>query len=408
LSERPLPLAGRRVISFGAFVAGNTSALLLAELGADVVKVEARSRPEVLRTPQFAIGPWVTEPSGATNTVMMSALARSTRGLSIDLDNEAARPLFHRLVGEVDAVIENFGGSTLARWGCAYDDLLVDNPSLVMLSMSGFGRTGPLAGYLAYATNICGYVGLASAWGYNHGTHSDYITGTTGALATAAAIARARRTGQPTHLDVSQIDALVGPMASLLLDPLVNGRDHEPAPNEVPGAWLAGVFPAVGHDAWFAIELEDADDWAVLCGVLGRADLVTDDPAVAAGRRDELAAAFAAWVADRTPHTAMHLLQRQGLAAGPVQNSEDIWRDPQLRDRGFVVATPQPDLGVVRYPQSVYGHLSATPGRMRRAGPRVGDHTDEILREWLSLGDDELAELSAAGAIFDVTRDLAP
>jgi crotonobetainyl-CoA:carnitine CoA-transferase CaiB-like acyl-CoA transferase len=406
-SEDAQALAGVRAISFGAFVAGNTSALLLAELGADVVKVEARARPEVLRTPAYAIGDTYTEPSGVTNTVMHGALSRSVRGLSIDLANPEARPLFHRLAGTADVVIENFGGSTLARWGCSFEDLVADNPRLVMLSLSGYGQTGPRTGYLAYASNICGYVGLTSAWGYSHGTHSDYITAATAGLAAVAALRQVAQTGQPIHLDVAQIDAMVGVMAPLLVDPLVNGKETSVAANAVPGSWLSGVFACLGHDRWVAIEVEDGEDWSRLCQFLDRPDLDAVDARAADYRRPELEAAVAEWTARVTPHTATHLLQKAGVAAGTVQDSEDIWRDPQLRSRGFMVPLEQPDFGVVNYPRSVH-RLSRTPGRIRRPAPRLGQHSNEILREWLGVTDDELAGLAASGAIFDAHEPLRP
>ena len=400
----PLALDGLRVISFGAFVAGNTVGLLLSELGADVVKVEARSRPEVLRTPAYAIGEAFTEPSGVPNTVMYGALSRSTKSLSIDLANPEARPLFHRLVAGADVVVENFAGDTLVHWGCSFEDLVRDNPRLVMLSMSGFGHSGPRAGYRAYASNICGYVGLTAGWGYSHGTLSDYVAGATSALAITAALGVVRRTGRAVHFDVAQIDAMSALMAPLYVDPLVNGRSGFPGPNEVPGSWLSGVFPAIGHDRWVAIELEDAGDWAVLCRYLDRSDLVTTDPAEAATRRAELGSVFAAWAAERTAHTAMHLLQKEGLAVAAVQDSEDIWRDPQLRSRGFMVPLDHPEFGVVNYPRPSH-RLSRTPARIRRTPPRLGQHTEEVLRDWLGIDDAELRRLEGVNAVFLAPAD---
>ena len=400
----PLALDGVRVISFGAFVAGNTVALLLSELGADVVKVEPRSRPEVLRMPAYAIGEPFTEPSGVPNTVMYGALSRSTRSLSVDLANPGARPVFHRLVASADVVVENFAGDTLANWGCSFEELVRDNPKLVMLAMSGFGHTGPRAGYRSYASNVCGYLGLTAGWGFSHGTLSDYIAGTTSALAIIAALGFARRTGDPVHLDVAQIDTMTALMAPLYLDPLVNGRSSPSAPNDVPGSWLSGVFPATGHDRWVAIELEDAEDWATLCRYLDRSDLATSDPGEATARRPELEAVFAAWVAERSPHTAMHLLQREGLAVAAVQDSEDIWRDPQLRSRGFMVPLDHPEFGVLNYPRPCH-RLSRTPARIRRTPPRLGQHTEDVLRDWLAIGDDELRLLEQANAVFQAPAD---
>jgi benzylsuccinate CoA-transferase BbsF subunit len=391
-----------KVVSFGAFVAGSTAARLLVEMGADVIKVEPRTRPEVLRTPGYAIGPAVTEPSGVPNTVMFAALNRGVRSLSIDLALPEARPVFHRLVGAADIVIENFGGPVLERWGCSYEELLQDNPRLVMLSLSGYGQTGPRTGYLGYASTMCSFIGLTSAWGYSHGTLTDYLTGATGALAAMVSLSQARASGTPVHLDIGQIDAMAPILADLYAEPLRRGQDSPPPPNRAPGSWLSGVFPAQGYDVWLALDVEDADDWNTLCEFLDRRDLMTVERKRAEELETELRDAVGSWAAQHTPHTAMHLLQKAGLAAAPVQTSEDIWRDPQRHVRGFGELVTQPDLGPVTYPTSAQ-RWSKTPGAVHYPPSRLGQHTNEILRQWLGLSDQELQTLTASGAIFDAS-----
>jgi crotonobetainyl-CoA:carnitine CoA-transferase CaiB-like acyl-CoA transferase len=400
LSESPAVLGGVKVVSFGAFVAGNVAARLLAEMGADVIKVEPRARPEVLRTPAYAIGDPAVEPSGVPNTAMYATLSRGMRSLSIDLTFEEARPVFHRLVAECDIVIENFGGPVLDQWGCTYEDLVQDNPRLIMLSLSGYGRTGPRAGYLGYASTICSFIGLTWAWGYSHGTLTDYLTAATGAVAAVAALGEARSNGTPAHLDIAQIDAMAPILAGLYGEPLNSGQDQPVPPNRVPGSWLSGVFPAQGHDAWLAVDVEDGADWNILCQFLGRDDLITADQRWAEEHDRELREALRAWAAGQTPHTAMHVLQKVGLAAAPVQSSEDIWRDPQRHVRGFGETVDQPDLGPVTYPTSAQRWTKA-PGALRQPPPRLGQHTNEILRQWIRLSDRELESLAAVEAIFD-------
>ena len=397
--EKDGPLAGVRVLSFGSFIAGSTVAVLLAELGAEVAKIEPFDRPEVVRTPAFILGPPVVEPSGAPNTIMYGTQVRGVRSLSIDLTKTEARPIFHQLARQADVIIENFAGSTLARWSCGYEDLLVENPRLVWLSMSGYGRTGPRAGYLAYAGNICGYSGLSSAWGYSHGSHSDFITAATSAVAILAGLAQVAKTEGSVYLDVAQIDAMASLLAPVLLDPLVNGREYEPHQNTVPGSWFSGVYQCLGQDAWVAIDLPNRDDWAALCRFLGRDDLEAQTLDEAASHRNELEAAFLVWLVERTSHSAAHLLQKAGIPAVPVQDSEDVWRDPQLRSREFLIPLDQPDYGEVHYPQSTF-RLSRTPGRLRFSGPRLGEHTYETLRDWLGLPDSQLDWLESTGAIF--------
>jgi benzylsuccinate CoA-transferase BbsF subunit len=394
-----------RVLTFGTFIAGSMTALVLAELGADVVKIEPLARPEVLRSPPYSFGDGsVVEPSGVPNTVMYADLSRSTRNLSLEMNTEDGRALFKRLVAVADVVIENFGAGTMAHWNCSFDELIGINPRLVMVSLSGYGRTGPRGTYLAYATNISNFSGLTTTWTYQHGTHSDYITGIHAANAVLAAIAQVDHTGTGVAIDVAQTEALGAVLAPLYLDPLNNGRDTPAVGNAVPGSMFTGVFACHGHDRWLAIELEDLSDWSTLCAVLGRPDLVVRDDAGIDARRRELHDAIAGWSRAQSPHTAAQLLQNAGLAAGAVYDSEDIVRDPQLRARGAAVELDQPDLGVIEYYQSPY-RMTKTPGFARWAGPRLGQHTATVLREWLELDDREIAALEASNAVFQAPSE---
>lgn len=398
--RRPRRVDDVRVLSFGTFIAGNTTASILADLGADVAKIEARARPDVLRNPAYNFGTAkIVEPSGVPNTVMQADLSRGTRGLSLEMHTEAGRALFRRLVGVADVVIENFGEHSMRNWDCSFDDLTAVNPRLVMVSLSGYGRTGPRAHYLAYASNISNATGLTATWGYQHGTHSDYITAVHAAVAVLAALEHVDETGAGVRIDVAQTEALAAAMAPVYLDALNNGRDTPPTHNDVPGSLFTGVFACRGHDRWLAVELEDLDDWTSLCALLERGDLRIERERDADGARGALRDAVAEWAAGLSPHTAAHVLQRAGLAAAPVCDSEDIVRDPQLRTRGAAVELVQPDIGPVEYYESPY-RMTKTPGRARRAGPRLGQHTDEILREWLGIDDAELTALERDDAIF--------
>lgn len=389
-----------RVLTFGAFIAGNTTGLFLAELGADAVKIEALARPEVLRSPAYAFGDRsVIEPSGVPNTVMYADLSRSTRNLSLEMNTEEGRALFKRLVAVTDVVIENFGAQTMRHWGCSFDELTAVNPRLVMVSLSGYGRTGPRGTYLAYATNISNFSGLTTTWNHQHGTHSDYIAAIHAATAVLAAVAQVDRTGIGVSIDVAQTEALGAVLAPIYLDPLNNGRDTPAVGNAVPGSLFTGVFACQGHDRWLAIELEDVSDWSTLCEVLDRPDLLVHEDNGIEARRSQLNDAIAAWSCVQSPHTAALLLQNAGLAAGAVYDNEDIVRDPQLRERGAAVEIDQPDLGVLEYYQSPH-RMTKTPGSVRRPGPRLGQHTEAVLREWLDLDKREIDALEHSNAVF--------
>lgn len=399
LSEATGLLRGIRVLSLGSFIAGNTAGRLLADLGAEVVKIESRSRPEVLRMPAYAIGEAVTEPSGAPNTVMYGSLTRGLKNLSLELASGEARDILRRLVGVADLVIENYASSVLGRWSLGFQDLVGVNPRLVMLSLSGYGRTGPRANYVAYGKTISSYSGLAATWGYTHGTLTDYLAAATGALAAVVALGRARASGLPTYLDLAQIDALTPILAPVYARPLNTGENPVLSVNQPPGSWLSGIFPSRGHDQWLAVDVEDQADWAALCDFVDRPELVVSTREDAVPLEDELRSVLARWAASCSAHVAAHHLQRAGVAAAPVQDTEDLWRDVQLRARNFMNRVFQEDLGVVTYAGSAQ-RWAKTPGRAPLPPARLGQHTSEVLRGWIGVEDKELEELGAGGAVF--------
>ncbi len=392
-------LTGLRVLTFGAFVAGNTCPMTLAELGAEVVKIESRQHPEALRAYPTPDHPLLLEPSGIRTTALHAGLTRSTRSLCLEMSTEAGRQLFRDLTGQCAVVVENFGKGQMEGWGCSFDDLLAYNPRLVMLSISGYGRTGPRSSYRVYGSNITNFLGLAAAWSHE-GIHFDHVAGIHGASAILAALAQVERSGEGVYLDLAQADSGAAVMAPLYLDYLANHRPWQAQPNEVPGALMTMVIRCAGADAWAAVELQDEADWVALCTVLERDDL--DPPGL--GATDEAAQAtrqaVEAWASRLHPMQVAIQLQAAGLAAAPVQDSEDIWRDPQLRGRGAVVDIAHPDVGHVEYPQSP-DRMSESPGRVQRRGPRLGEHSTEILTRWLGLGENEIRKLVDQGATWN-------
>ena len=392
------PLQGVRVLSFGTFVAGNICALMLAELGADVLKVESRENPEALRSYASPDQDELFEPSGVRTTALFAGLTRSIRSVCVDMKMERGRELGRALAGRADVVIENLGPGTLESWGCAYDDLRERNSRLVMVSISGYGRSGPLAGFRAYASNINNYLGLTDAWAFD-GIHFDFVAGIQGASAVVAGLAEVDKGIPGVFFDLAQYEAGAAIMAPLYLDFLANGREWSAGPNEVPGALLSGVFMCRGDDRWVALELEDASDWDALCRYLGRSDLLLHGAAVSAFGRQEARRAIEAWASGLTPLQAAKKLQSVGLAAGPVQDSEDLWRDPQHRSRACLVEVSHPDIGTIEYPVSP-NRLSGMPGGVKSRGPRLGEHTGTVIIEWLGYDEGTVADLQRSAAIW--------
>ncbi len=387
------PLRGIRVLSFGAFVAGNICALMLAELGADVVKIESRDRPEALRAYDAPGRPQIVEPSGIRTTALFAGMTRGLRSACLDMTNEGGRRAFRELSARADVVVENLGPGTMESWGCSYGDLRAHNPELVMLAISGYGRSGPLAEFRAYASNINNFLGHTLAWAPD-GIHFDFVAGIHGACAIVAALAEVAEGTPGVYIDLAQTETGAAILPALYLDYLANGREWSAGPNEVPGSLFSGVFRCRGADAWVAVELEDARDWEILSSFLERPDVEPDGGGV-----DAVRGAVETWAATVTPLQASLALQALGLAAGPVQDSEDLWRDPQHRSRGALVEVRHPDLGCLEYPDAPYP-IRRNPPRRWTSGPRLGEHTADVLGEWLGRSEAEVDRLQSSGAVW--------
>jgi crotonobetainyl-CoA:carnitine CoA-transferase CaiB-like acyl-CoA transferase len=297
--------------------------------------------------------------------------------------------LFLRLAAVADVIIENYAPGVMQRWGLGYEQIAAANPRIVMLSLTGFGHSGPRSHYLAYGATVCSFVGLTDAWQYPSGVHFDYLSQAHGVFGVLAALAARDRTGRGTHVDLAEVETAAAVMGPMMLDYVVNGRRSVVPGNRVPGALLSEVVRCRGDDNWLAVEVEDADDWRALALVVGRDDLASAEAAFEEAA-DALAAALATWAAERTAQQAMRVLQRAGLAAGAVQNGEDVVRDPQHRERHFLLEMDHPDLGVAEYAAPPH-RLAKTPPTVRRPTPRLGAHTVEVLGEWLGMTSDEAA-----------------
>lgn len=386
MSDRETGLAALRVLSFGTAIAGNVTAMTLAELGADVVKLESPGRPDPLRVRIYPDMPRVVEPSGAETNIMYAGYSRSVRDAALDMKSEAGVRLFLQLLARADVLIDNYATGVMQRWGLGQERLHEVNDRLVHVSVSGYGRTGPRSHYLAYGSNINAFLGLSHVWA-PHGTQFDYTAVAHALIAIFAGLEHRDRTGSGSYVDLAQTEAGGALMAPLYLDYLVNGGTEETSPNNVPGSLLSGVYACCGHDQWVAVELEDLHDWNAACQLLDRPDLVAapghEPTADSIGQMRE---ALAAWCALRTAHQAMFVAQRSGLAAGAVHDSEDLYLDAQHRSRGFIIEVDHPDLGPLEYPAPIH-RFSKTDVRVRRPSPRVGEHTSDVLREWLDSDD---------------------
>ncbi|HTX27228.1 MAG TPA: CoA transferase [Streptosporangiaceae bacterium] len=377
-------LGDLKVLSFGTAIAGNVSATTLAELGADVVKIEAPDRPDPLRLPGMPGLPKAFDPSGREVSVLFSSYSRSGRNVTLDMKSPAGLETFRQLVREADVLIDNFATGVMAGWGVTPEVLAEWNPRMIWVSVSGYGRTGPRATAMAYGSNINGYMGLTRVWS-PHGSQFDYTAVAHVLITVLAGLAHRDRTGQGSYTEIAQSEAGGVMLAPLFLEALATGQDVRPEPNEVPGSYLSGVFASAGQDAWLAVELEDASDWDAAARLLGV-------PELSAGQNgpppqeavEELKKAIAAWAQERTPAQGARQMQTAGLAAAAVLEVADVFADAGLWAHGALAPLHPPGTDVTMFVTGPFQRMAVPRGYVRGPSPHPGEHNGEILREWLS------------------------
>ena len=390
-------LSGVRVLDFSWALVGSITTKLLADNGAEVIKVESSTRPclsridvqvAASRRGNFDDKPWFIH----MNTGKQS--------LRLNMKRPEAREVIEPLIARADVIVENFSPGTMASLGFDYATLAARRPDLIMVSGSGFGQTGPLAKEWGVDGTGAALSGRLALTGWADRTpvtpssvpYGDVVLPPIMAAATAAALYHRRQTGRGVHIDASMYEACVQQMA-----PAILAAQNGPAPhrlgNDDPACVLQGVYPAGGF--WIAIRVEDETRWKRLGQVIG-GDWGPSAAMLAQGRQRATQAHIRFWLEHHEPWDAMAALQHAGIAAGVVQSAADLVdRDPQLRARNFLVDLENPALGRFAHQASPI-HLSRTPAALRTA-PGLGEHTKQICREIVGLSDRRIAELEAAG-----------
>lgn len=394
-------LAGLKVLDFGWALVGSITGKYLGDHGAEVIRVESTTRPDMTRvdrrfskssTTSFDDKPWFAH----VNT--------SKRSLNIDLKNPRSREVIDRLLAWADVVNENFTPGSLDRLGYTYEYMKEINPQIILVSGSLFGQTGPLAqewGIDGTGAAISGRLSL-SGWPDrtpltpNVGIFGDYVVPYINSLAVVASLINRQRTGQGRAIDASMYEITSQEITPALLDYQSNGRVQTRMGNRAPHAAPHGVFPTQGHDEWVAIAVTNDAEWSNLRAALGEPQWAMD-PALDSleGRKaaeDQLEDHLAAWTSQLTRTEAARLLQAAGVPAGAVATPEDIVdHDAQLREREFLKLVDHQILGPFGHQVAPF-RLSETPAEPRPA-PAMGADNDYICTELLGMSDEEFVDL---------------
>jgi crotonobetainyl-CoA:carnitine CoA-transferase CaiB-like acyl-CoA transferase len=398
------PLAGIRVADFTWVWAGPFCTLQLAHLGAEVIRIESASRTCVTRL----LPPWPDGQPGVNRSGYFNQYNQGKRSLALDLKDPQAMEVAYDLVRRSDIVVENFAANVFERMGLGYAVCRDLRRDVILISMSGYGASGPESEYVSYGPAQVPLSGLSSVTGYRGWrpmhigiSYGDPTAGLQGAVAVLAALIHRRRTGEGQHIDLSQWESTMALLPEALLAQSMTGSAPERDGNH-DTLWAPhAIYRCAGDDRWVSIAAADDDEWRRLAGLVDPG--LASDPrfATAALRKqheDALDAAIGAWCGTRSPEDVRDTLQGAGVAAFPAMNARDLHDDPHLGSRRYFVELPHPEVGVRRHMGIPY-KLHRTPLAVRRAAPCLGEDTDYVLREVLGYDEARIDTLRDTGAL---------
>ena len=395
------PLDGVRILDFTWVVAGPVATRILADQGAEVIKVERK-------VPGFM---------GARRIGLQGDLNRGKRSVAINMANDAGVELARKLAAKSDLVMDNFSARVMRQWGMDYRSLAKVKPDIICISMSGLGHTGPRSNYVSYGPTLQALSGFTQLMARENGepagfgySYADMAGGYTGALAALIALWSRKRTGRGQFVDLSQFESIAAVIGPALLDISANQRAG------VPPKYRSQEGPAAPHgvyrckrrgdddDRWVAISVRNHSDWRRFVVALGSPDW-TDEPRFLTlytrmQHAAELDERITEWTSQHDAEEVMMLLQRAGIAAGIVSNGADLCeRDAQLRDRKFWSEVKMPEGKTTRV-TGIPFRIAESDGAIRRCAPEIGEDNGNVLGEILGLNRQRIAELEEIGAVW--------
>jgi crotonobetainyl-CoA:carnitine CoA-transferase CaiB-like acyl-CoA transferase len=402
LSSDP-PLKGMRIVSFDHVLAGPYGTTLLAELGADVIKVESR-RGGLDPFRFFGTG---EDPNRSPRFFEFN---RNKRSLTVNLKKPRGPGIIKDLVSRSDAVLDNFSIDIMAKLGLAHEDLCQVKPDIITLRMPGLGCTGPKRHYSTVGVNITAFTGLTYLWNHPGNTnppvgsqtvYPDYVSGVLAAILIVSGVLYRERSGRGAAIDLSQAEATAFMIGASLTEAETLGKNAEPIGNGSSFAVPHGCYRCQGEDRWCAIAVETEEQWLALAEIVG-SELGADERFKTLEARlrhhKEVDALIERWTSERDCYDVMDLLQRGGIPCGVVQTGADLVADPHLKERGFIVEVQNPRLGRVVLP--------GFPLRFRNCAvnpnwefPELGRDTEPVLREVLGYSAQEIAALADEGVL---------
>lgn len=386
------PLTGIKVLSFGRILAGPFAAMMLADLGADVIKIEDRKKGDMARSN----GPFIEDISS-----YFLSVNRGKKSMTMDLRHEKAKEIIKKLIQKMDILVENFRPGIMKKMGLEYTAVKKLNPHIIYLSISGFGQQGPYSHKPAFDMVAQGMGGAVSITGEPNRppVRVGYSIGDMGAAlfavsATLAALYERERSGEGQHIDVAMLDSQVALCENACARYFATGEVPEPIGSRHPIITPFQVFPTQTDE--MVVIAFGHGEWEKLCSVIGRKDLIADErfKTVADRTRNHalLEPILCAVFQTRPRNEWLSIFERAGLISSPVNNIEQVVQDPHVRAREMIIEVEHPRLGrlnLVGTPMK----FSRTPCQIKKSAPDLGEHNDEILKKELNLSMADIEEL---------------
>ena len=403
-------------------LAGPYSTMFLGDMGAEVIRVESVNvKPIGSRGParatkeeeaKRAISTYPDRDPGPrpwNRSANFNAHNRSKYSMTADLHTPEGKDIMRRLIEISDLFMENNAMGSMERLGLTYDVVSQWNPRIIMISTTGFGRTGPWAGYRGFGMQFEAAYGHASVMGYPDmdaegvpaAVPSDASTGVTMAIAALMALRHREKTGRGMYIDISLGENFLPHLGELVMDYTINGRVASTLGNR-DYKLVQGAYRCAGNDEWIAITIGKIEEWQTLCKLMGRNELAEDDRF---GDMEKLRAnhndvdrAISAWTVDKDPIQLFHLLQKESITAGPIMHEIHAFADPHVKEREFFQEVTAPELGTHLNPTTTF-KLSKVPFPKLKPPVRLGEDNDYVYREVLKISEEEYDKLKALGQI---------
>jgi formyl-CoA transferase len=399
-APRSGPLTGLRVLDIATMIAAPFSAALLADCGAEVIKVELPGQGDALRN---------VAPMAEGRSLYWSVLGRNKCSITLDLRVPRGRALFLELVRRSDAVLENFRPGTLERWDLGYDTLKAANPDIVLVRVSGYGQDGPYRDKAGFGTPAAAIGGLTYITGFPDRPPlsvpialADYLAGLFGALgAVMALLERERNHRGGQSIDVSLYESVFRLLEAVVPAYGKNGRVRERMGNRTGQSSPIGSYPTA-DGRYMVLSVSTERVWRRMIEVMGHPEW-GDDPRFATNparttHADEVDALVGGWFLEHSADEAQRILDDAGVPVSPIYSIADIFSDAHYAARQDIVTPSDPVIGPIPMP-AVLPRFSRTPGAVDFPGPALGEHNTQVYCNLLGLSDDELARLSAEGVI---------